>query len=314
MSNEQVVIDKLYSKYIENGYVTEDDIFDLCTEYDLPFHRIDYVCDRIISKGVLVSNDSPVKTDADDEVSDYAQTDYEVIFQRAIYLYPNMKPAIDYIRTITPPQKGETKRLIAQVRSGNKFARERIIKMYMRMALKIAMQYDERTAIPAEDLFSVACIALIKAVDGYDEDNNAYFTSYASMWMSRYIERYIIDKAAVIRIPVYQIEKMDAIEVDSLDEIMENDEDFDLIDEVDIYDISESHELALLLKRSLRTLSEKEEHIIKLRFGLEDGNEYTLEDIGESFNVTRERIRQLESTALRRMRHPTRARIIREFY
>jgi RNA polymerase primary sigma factor len=63
----------------------------------------------------------------------------------------------------------------------------------------------------------------------------------------------------------------------------------------------------------LRTLSPREEKIIRMRFGLEDGSEHTLEQVGQSFQVTRERIRQIESKALRKLRHPSRSRRLRPF-
>jgi len=63
----------------------------------------------------------------------------------------------------------------------------------------------------------------------------------------------------------------------------------------------------------LRTLSPREERIIKMRFGLEDGSEHTLEEVGQSFQVTRERIRQIEAKALRKLRHPSRSRKLRAF-
>ena len=63
----------------------------------------------------------------------------------------------------------------------------------------------------------------------------------------------------------------------------------------------------------LRTLSPREEKIIKMRFGLEDGSEHTLEEVGLEFAVTRERIRQIEARALRKLRHPSRSRKLRSF-
>jgi RNA polymerase primary sigma factor len=63
----------------------------------------------------------------------------------------------------------------------------------------------------------------------------------------------------------------------------------------------------------LDTLPPREARILKLRFGLEDGHSYTLEDVGLKFGLTRERIRQIESKALRRMRHPRRARQLKEY-
>ena len=63
----------------------------------------------------------------------------------------------------------------------------------------------------------------------------------------------------------------------------------------------------------LKTLTAREEKVIKMRFGLEDGSEHTLEEVGQSFAVTRERIRQIEAKALRKLRHPSRSRKLRAF-
>lgn len=63
----------------------------------------------------------------------------------------------------------------------------------------------------------------------------------------------------------------------------------------------------------LKSLTPREEQIIKMRFGLNDGSEHTLEEVGQSFAVTRERIRQIEATALRKLRHPSRSRQLRAF-
>ena len=63
----------------------------------------------------------------------------------------------------------------------------------------------------------------------------------------------------------------------------------------------------------LRTLTLREEKVIKMRFGLEDGSEHTLEEVGQRFAVTRERIRQIEAKALRKLRHPSRCRQLRSF-
>ena len=63
----------------------------------------------------------------------------------------------------------------------------------------------------------------------------------------------------------------------------------------------------------LSSLSEREEKVLRLRFGLGDGYPRTLEEVGSVFNVTRERVRQIESKALRKMRHPTRARALKAF-
>ncbi len=66
-------------------------------------------------------------------------------------------------------------------------------------------------------------------------------------------------------------------------------------------------------RKVLKTLSPREELVLKMRFGVGDGSEHTLEEVGRSFNVTRERIRQIESKALRKLRHPSRATRLKPF-
>ena len=63
----------------------------------------------------------------------------------------------------------------------------------------------------------------------------------------------------------------------------------------------------------LHTLSIRERRVLQLRFGLQDGRSRTLEEVGREFGVTRERIRQIEAKALRKLRHPTRSRRLRDF-
>jgi len=63
----------------------------------------------------------------------------------------------------------------------------------------------------------------------------------------------------------------------------------------------------------MRSLSDRERTVLKLRFGLDDGHPRTLEEVGKVFNVTRERIRQIEAKALRKLKHPTRSRKLREY-
>ena len=63
----------------------------------------------------------------------------------------------------------------------------------------------------------------------------------------------------------------------------------------------------------LKTLTPREEKVLSLRFGLDDGNPKTLEEVGKEFNVTRERIRQIEAKALRKLRHPSRSKKLKDF-
>lgn len=81
-----------------------------------------------------------------------------------------------------------------------------------------------------------------------------------------------------------------------------------------VEDVVEQTFLRESLENVLSTLTPREEKILRLRFGFDDGIERTLEDVGKMFNVTRERIRQIENKALRKLRHPSRTKHIRHFY
>ena len=67
------------------------------------------------------------------------------------------------------------------------------------------------------------------------------------------------------------------------------------------------------IEEALKSLTEREAKVLKMRFGLGDGNEHTLEEVGQQFKVTRERIRQIEAKALRKLKHPSRSKKLRSF-
>ncbi|HEY8633208.1 MAG TPA: sigma-70 family RNA polymerase sigma factor, partial [Candidatus Limnocylindrales bacterium] len=84
-------------------------------------------------------------------------------------------------------------------------------------------------------------------------------------------------------------------------------------DAVSPLDAVSDHLLREQVERVLGSLDGREERVIRLRFGLDDGRPRTLEEVGHEFGLTRERIRQIESLALRKLRHPSRSRKLREF-
>ncbi len=87
-------------------------------------------------------------------------------------------------------------------------------------------------------------------------------------------------------------------------------EDRQVISPIDAVIVANLKEQA---RKTLKTLTPREEQVLRMRFGVGDGSEHTLEEVGKSFNVTRERIRQIESKALRKLRHPSRAKKLRPF-
>ena len=105
----------------------------------------------------------------------------------------------------------------------------------------------------------------------------------------------------------------------SLETPIGEEEDSHLGDFIPDEDASEPAEAAsfTLLKEQLvdvlSTPTPREEKVLKLRFGIEDGRTRTLEEVGKEFNVTRERIRQIEAKALRKLRHPSRSKKLKDF-
>ena len=90
----------------------------------------------------------------------------------------------------------------------------------------------------------------------------------------------------------------------------------DFVEDNDSPAPSESASNSLLreqLRNILRTLTPREEEVIKLRFGLDDGRPRTLEEVGKQFKITRERIRQIEAKALRKLRHPSRSKALKDY-
>ena len=90
----------------------------------------------------------------------------------------------------------------------------------------------------------------------------------------------------------------------------------DFVEDTDTPAPSDTASYALLreqLNDVLHTLTPREEQVLKLRFGLEDGRQRTLEEVGKQFNITRERIRQIEAKALRKLRHPSRSKVLKDY-
>ena len=206
MKTENVVIEKLNELFQKRGYVSEEEIFELCDEHSLSFLMTDHVINKLTDMGVLIA-DAP-ENKADNDYYDYSQIDYEQVYIFFEKLYPDMRPTLDYIRAIPPIQKGETKNLISQIRSGNEYARKILIEKCFRTALRITMSYQGKTTVPLEDLFMVSYDGIAEAIDSYDPYSGSHFTSYVSLWIKQKIDRYICDNDNLIRLPVHMFEQI----------------------------------------------------------------------------------------------------------
>lgn len=351
MGAVQAVVDKLFGFFQTKGYVTEDEIFNECEDHDLDLVQIDYVSNQLLDRGVLIG-DAPLSEGQKGigVAFDYTQTDYDEIFLYFEKHYPGMSVVLNQIQKVIPPQKGEMEQLIKQTRSGNLYTREILIQKNMRLALKMAYSYRGKTTIPLEDIFQVAVMGIMKAIESYDPYSHSYFTSYCSTWMMQYIDRYIYNRETLIRLPVHVYDKIKLIRqwreessekelitlvqseynidgnnavglisyseldrIQSLDQLMNEKEELLLYDDFNLEEYVDKKLVSYLLFQAISRLSAREKDVLLLRYGLLDDCSMTLEKVGSILSVTRERVRQIESSALRKLRFSPQVRSLKTF-
>ena len=368
----------------EKGFLVFDDIYDVADRWNLSIRDVDYLSSSIATRGILVYDEAPVTNAAgssEDDYDDYAQRDYEAVFNRVIELDPGLEDFINTVRAVVPPQAREMDQLKYQVQEGNLYARERVIQMHLRFAVRIALQRAELYDCEIADTLQEACVGLITAVDRYDPDSSGPFGSYASLWILQNIGRAQATQRPAVYYPVHKKEgyftmypilkengyldsdiwtnpevrrliqdrlgcgvdqaediikqsmpieslndiyemflnniEKDDIQIDVYENNIENEVQQDIIQSInsdafywndDVYEEIEQGTLREILENLMGDLTNREQMVLKARYGFDDGIEKTLEEVGKTFCITRERVRQIESKAKRKLSHPTRLR------
>lgn len=177
----------------KQGYLLFDDLLNSSDQWSLPLQDVDWLSNSIATRGILIYDKAPDAqvTEIDDDYRDFAQIDYDEVFQKVIMIDPSLENFITYVKNIKPPQAREMNQLKYLVKEGNPVARKRVSEMYLRVAVRIALNTVEEFDCEMDETLQDACLGLLKAVDNYDPDSGDPFGTYASLTITSNVRRRI---------------------------------------------------------------------------------------------------------------------------
>lgn len=358
---KQQIIEKIHLSSINKGYITTDEIIDLADEFELPLDEIDRICEHLLIRGYIFKDFTNVIDDDLEYDADNNRIDYEKIYQQAISIDSSLSYYIKSIKCIKPPYINEAKSILYQAKEGNLYARTRIISMYLKVVVRIALWFHDKYNIPLAEAIQDGNTGLIIALEKMPLDSTYKFASYSTWWIRQLIEReansanYSFYFPAHIKSKLFKVQELlhkytlNTIEGssefliekisnnlsvdyntaekyfsyvqlhDSIEELLESNENEDLFSDncllLDKHiEYLDSKKLNSILNEIFTSLSDSEYRIIASRYGFIDGSEKTLEELGSEFELTRERIRQIEMKIIRKINTSEKKQLLKSFY
>ena len=239
--------------------------------------------------------------------------------------------------------------LAQRIRKGDRVALEKLTRANLRFVVSVAKQYQNQ-GLSLPDLINEGNLGLIKAAEKFDETRGFKFISYAVWWIRQSILQALAEQSRIVRLPLNQVGSLNKISkafskfeqenerrpspeipVDKISDTLKvsgrhisvdapfvEGEDNSLLD-VLVNDDSPmadrslvNESLAREIDRALSTLTDREKEIIQMFFGIGQ-QEMTLEEIGDKFGLTRERVRQIKEKAIRRLRQSNRSKLLKSY-
>jgi RNA polymerase primary sigma factor len=348
IDNEKEIYNDIFNSYNRNGFVNNEYIFDLISDSNISLSNVEYFIQKIINAGILVIDE---KYEIDHAFHDYNNTYNEIIKEDKSFSY-----IINYIKKIKPPRMYEFENLFLRSKGHNFYARNRIIEMNLRLALRYALYFHKKYVLELDEAIEYAFIGLILGYEKYDTNKTLKFQSHIQWWIRQPLYREVSIGNKFIRYPAHLRNKLfrisglfrnknddylyknrnnliinikrklncstkDAmfyyncyLNYLPLDIIEKNEEillNYDLIKDLDECIINSL--LRKQINNILSTLPSREQTVIEFRFGLNGCKAQTLDELGDKLGITRERVRQIETKALERLRQPKRSRKLIQF-
>lgn len=218
---------------------------------------------------------------------------YEQIYQRCIEVCSDVKPLIEKIRLIPPPKYGERNILLQKIRSGDRTAKNRLVEMYLRNALSIALEAAEVSSLSLEDIFSETVIGLMERLNCPTENKN--YSAFLSKGMRFAAYNYV--QKNEVKFMSYK---------DYCESIKGKYYDGESVMIKHICHI----QLQQLLDSAVTTLTDREQRILNLRFGLRNSDKRSYKEIAEMYYIDKNRVRQIERKALHKLKTAHKYRLL----